>query len=158
MTQHRLYGTTLTTEEKELGFIRAFVSNPDFEFYGNGSLSPAVILVLGKGDRIIKLSTGQYSHQTFGTYSSTSKRADWQPVCVPLPHPALAIRAAQSGEDTKPPLGQKVHPATASLALTCDGCSKDFDLQADYLPISGMLKCPSCGKENSAAQCERFNM
>lgn len=161
METYRQYNDELTEEERTLGFIRALVNNPDFEFYGHGSIVPAVIFRLGNGDRIIKLSNPgggvEYSHQVYGTYG-TGGRADWMPVLVPFPNATIAIRAAQSGRDAASPGGQTVHPATPSIPLRCPKCAHEFDAQVDHLPIGSTQTCPACNCQEPIEEFSRTNL
>lgn len=54
-----LYSDTLTDAESELGFQRVLVTNPNGGFYMNPNLVVAVVFRIGRGDRIIKLSSSQ---------------------------------------------------------------------------------------------------
>ncbi|GEM_PF-2761952 len=38
MQPHRLYSDEVMPEEVKLGFIRAYVTNPDHVYYGHGSI------------------------------------------------------------------------------------------------------------------------
>ncbi len=150
--EYRNYSNELTDAEQRLGYIRAYVNNPDFEYAGHSSLTTAVIFRLGRGDRIIKWrrpdGVMEYSHQIFGTYGSGGQ-PDWRPALVNFDDAGLAIRSAQRRVDRNDPLAPRIVPGDPALPMRCPGCSHEFAVNEDHLPIGGNQTCPSCHTERS---------
>lgn len=163
MEEYSRFPVEITEKESQLGFIRAYVNNPDFEYMGHASFVIAVVRQLDKANRVIKLSNPsgdvEYSHQVFGRYGS-SGRPDWMPILMPYPTPEMAINAIRSGAYQTDPLAQTVHAAPDEVAinLRCPSCSNEFSVNEDYLEIEGPQVCPSCEHEAQVEEFKSYNL
>lgn len=166
---YRLYSDELTDKEKKLGFVKAFVPNPQHQYYGHPSIMPAVILPLGKSNRLIKTncppplsglnyptppSGCSYSHEVFGTYPhGRPEDAGWIPVGVGgMPDVELAIAAARKGL-----FEVKFTLAPAVIELRCPKCQHGFNEQADHLPFDGKTTCPKCKHSEGTGEFAAYN-
>jgi hypothetical protein len=150
-----LYNDQLSPQEATLGYIRAYVSNPQRHFYANGSIVPAVIRPIAAGLRLIKLSapdgTFSYPIQGYGSYG-VSDTPDWKPIISGVSNPKAAILSALKGIEVPFTL------AVSSINLRCPKCHHEFDQQADHLPADGTTKCPKCGHEADTGEFNAVNL
>ena len=143
---------SITEHEVELGYMLAYVENPDREFAYHPSIHLRVIHPLDSGlDRVEKVinpdGAVEYSHQAFGRHGTSSEsQADWNPVSVPIPNPDLALRAARSGraESMNPPGFRIRRGGEPTLSLRCSACSHRFKMSATHLPKDDKVICPEC--------------
>lgn len=147
MSPQSMYSTILAPGEKSAGFVEAYVSNPRKMIAGNSSIVRAVILDLGPGDRIVKLTEPdgkiQYSHEKFGTCDIKHTEYAWLPIGVSLDNLMLAINSSRSGADAHL-AGITVYPAKEKMEVRCPRCSHEFELRHDYLAIGILVQCPKC--------------
>lgn len=149
----------LTEDERDLGFVRAIVTNSGAEFMGNAPLASAVIYVHNECSRIIRVDSEdgspQYSHQVFGTYSKTGQgKADWQPVEMPYRNPRLAIQVITQGHYQTSVLAQTVYPQQSKLSfpLVCPSCLHRFSVNRGYMLHDEKADCQQCGHAGRAQE------
>jgi len=153
-----MYPTELTEEESGLGYQLALVGNPRRVFSGNSSLMPVVLYSVGPLSCIFKTrdSDGNilYSHRQHGDFGK-SDRAEWNPVLVPVPSPADAIRIAKEGLDAQLAArqGLGIDPAMPALDLQCPACHYPFSVRKDFLGIGEVVVCTKCSRAHSAKDC-----
>jgi hypothetical protein len=141
-----VFATDLTEEERRLGFNQAFVSNPVAGHKKHASIVPAVVYRVRDGERIIKLSTSEYSHQLFGRYHGTMAgelSPAWLPIDGPYTDAEGAVKACQAARPQTDPLAPRIQAVTPALQLRCPKCGAEFTLNADFLPIDSTQTCPS---------------
>jgi hypothetical protein len=89
----------LSDEERSLGFIIAFVNNPNAVYSGHGSIVPAVIFPVRPGNLLIKVvrpddNVIEYSHRIYGSYENDPYRPQWRPILIPIASAGIAVQAA----------------------------------------------------------------
>lgn len=114
MTHEPVYSDQLTGDEARLGFEVREVANPAGHFAFTAARVPAVILALGRSDRLVKLNPpwggAAYQHERYGTAEGAGG-ADWWPVHDPYDTPEAALRAYHAGYQP----GGPAHPAVTPL-------------------------------------------
>lgn len=141
-----IFATDLTEQERRLGFVRAFVSNPTAGYKRQPSIVPAVVYRVRDGERIIKLSTNEYSHQLFGRYVGTLAEElspAWLPVDGPHRDAEVPVKACQAAGMPSDPLAPRIQAATPTMPLRCPKCAAGLTVNADFLPLDSTQSCPS---------------
>jgi hypothetical protein len=155
MSDNEMYPNDLAHDEAELGFQKALVSNPRRKYVGHPSLIPAVLYVLGPMDHIIKIRDPAgnlaYSHRQYGRLGLMDA-PDWNPVLMPVPSAAAAIRIAKTGMDQQlaHQSGLRIDPVLPSLDLCCPDCGGHFVVHKDHLGMDEAVICSNCGETNAA--------
>jgi hypothetical protein len=141
-----LQAQRLTTEERSLGFISAFASDPD----SGCSFAPAVIRPINDSNRILKLPPdaahpAHYVHQRFGTFRGrpgTPGIVGWYDVSHLSSHAKSTIAAARKGNVVA--VAIRIAAATPQITLNCPACQTEFSVEAAHLPLDGTQTCPTC--------------
>ncbi len=138
------FATDLTQKERQLGFFQAFVSDPSAGQLDAG-IVPAVVYRVRDGERVVKLSSGHYSHQIFGCYMGILGKSppDWLTISGPHANAELAITVGRAGGDPTETVAHRIQAATPTILLRCPKCSTDFIVNADHLPLDSTQTCPS---------------
>ncbi len=162
------YSAVLTPEEEQIGFCKAYVSNPEGHYVGHKSLVPAVVCSLSPGDQIIKLDGPPigvvYTRLQHGKHGAVTRfmggnnklPVEWLPVFSSPGSPQMAVRAARSGSPL--PGFVEVIISPPSLALRCPKCSHGFELAVDHIAVDARQSCPECKTEDDVAEFNAANV
>jgi hypothetical protein len=158
MSFQSIYPTDFTDQEKELGFQKVLIQNPDgLRTLGVPNLLVAVVYVLGPGARIEKIGSPgvgiSYSHQAYGE-KATRDYSAWSPVLVPFESPEEAIRVAKLRVDAEMARqqGLGIDPSMPSIAMRCADCGHSYRLRADHLALEDPVTCPNCKQTRRARE------